>query len=171
MSMSSFGTKFDQAPVLAGEPLDIRPSPLTAPVHPEAIVLHQYWLACQKKGGLKLGRDLPAREIAKLMAKLSVLESNTDGSDFRFRLVGSSWMERFGRDIQGEWLSALYQGPIFGRYREGVLTVLRTAEPRFTDVRVFEHKREAHHIEYTQLPLATSNETERCILMGAFRHE
>lgn len=169
--MSSFGTKYDVALAPAGEPLDIRPSPLTTPVHPDAIALHQYWLACQKKGGLKLGRDLPAREIARLMAKLSVLESNTDGSDFRFRLVGSAWMERFGRDIQGEWLSTLYQGTIFGRYREGVLSVLRKAEPKFTDVRVYEREREAHHIEYTQLPLAPSADAERCILMGAFRHE
>jgi len=168
--MSSFGTKYDPAFAPAAEPSDIRPMTLPSPFHPEALALHDYWLACQKNGGLKIGRDLPSREIAKLMSKLSVLEANADESDFRFRLVGSAWIERFGRDIKGEWLSSLYDRVLFEQYRAGVLTVLRDGNPKFTDVRIFVRQREAHHIEYTQLPLAPSSEAERCILVGAFRH-
>ena len=79
--MSSFGTKASQTLSVDSGPQDIRPTILAAPVHPEAMELHRYWLACQARGGLKLGRDLPSREIAKLMSKLSVLEANADESD------------------------------------------------------------------------------------------
>lgn len=166
--MSSFGTKSSQALTVDTGPPDIRPTILAAPVHAEAIELHRYWLACQARGGVKLGRDLPSREIAKLMSKLSVLEANADETDFRFRLVGSSWLDRFGRDIKGEWVSSLYEPDIFEQYRAGVSSVLKTGEPKFTDVCIYERRQLAHHIEYTQLPLV---EADRCILMGAFRHE
>jgi hypothetical protein len=167
--MSSFGTKSRHASESAGTPLEIRPSTLSAPVHAEAIALHRYWLGCQARGGLKLGRDLPSREIAKLMSRLSVLEANADQSDFRFRLVGSGWLDRFGRDIKGEWVSSLYDSEVFEEYRAGVHSVLRTGNPKFTDVRVLQKRQLLHHLEYVQLPVGAP-EAERCIVMGAFRH-
>jgi hypothetical protein len=49
-----------------------------------------------------------------------------------------------------------------------VCSVLKTGEPKFTDVRIYERRQLSHHIEYTQLTLVAA---DRCILMGAFRYE
>lgn len=154
-----------------GDGPEVVPTLLRAPIHAEAIQLYQYWLGCQERGGLRVGRNLPSREIARLMSKLSVLEPNADQSDFHFRLVGSGWLRRFGRDIKSEWLSSLYDPSAVDHYRAGLRKVLNTGEPTFTDVRVLKDRLEQHHIEYIELPIASFDGTMPCILIGAFRFE
>jgi hypothetical protein len=116
-----------------------------------------------------MGRDLPSREIAKLMSKLSVFEPNESESDFRFRLVASGWLTVYGRDVKGEWLSALYDPAAFAHYAAGLRDVLDTGAPRITDVRVYKLRQLQQHIEYVGLPIEANSGA--CILIGAFRFE
>ena len=154
-----------------GEALEIAPTVIAAPRHPEGIALHDYWSRCRARGGLKMGRDLPAREIAKLMSKLSVFEPNADRSDFRFRLVASGWLTLYGRDVKGEWLSTLYDRAAFEHYSSGLRRVLDTNAPHITDVRVYKLRQVHQHIEYVGLPVEPSDGTGTCILIGAFRFD
>jgi len=152
-----------------GESLEIVPTVIDAPCHPEGVQLHDYWLRCRARGGLKAGRDLPAREIAKLMSKLSVFEPNADKSDFRFRLAASGWLTLYGRDVKGEWLSSLYNEAAFEHYRDGLRRVVDTDAPHITHVRVYKLRQVQQHIEYVGLPIEPAQGPGTCILIGAFR--
>jgi len=154
-----------------GEPLEIVPTVIAAPRHPEGVFLHDYWFRCRVRGGLKVGRDLPAREIAKLMSKLSVFEPNADKSDFRFRLVASGWLTLYGRDVKGEWLSSLYDEAAFEHYAGGLRRVLDTDAPHVTHVRVYKHRQVHQHIEYVGLPIEPQIGPGSCILIGAFHFD
>ncbi len=154
-----------------GGPLEIMPVVLAAPQHPEGVLLHDYWLGCRERGGLKIGRDLPAREIAKLMSKLSVFEPNADRSDFRFRLVASGWLTLYGRDVKGEWLSSFYDQAAFEHYSDGLRKVLDTDAPLITHVSVYKHQQLHQHIEYVGLPIEPQFGSGTCILIGAFRFD
>lgn len=149
--------------------LEIVPTVVAQPRHPEAIRLHDYWQGCRAQGGLRMGRDLPARAIATLMSKLSIFEPNEDRTDFRFRLAASGWLALYGRDVKGEWLSSIYDPSAFEHYRDGLRRVLETDAPVFTDVRVYRLRQVQHHIEYSGLPIEAPQGP--CILIGAFRFE
>jgi hypothetical protein len=154
-----------------GESPEIVPTVIAAPRHPEGILLHDYWLRCRARGGLKVGRDLPAREIAKLMSKLSILEPNEDRSDFRFRLVASGWLTLYGRDVKGEWLSSLYDEAAFKHYGDGLRRILDTDAPQVTDVCIYKLRQLQQHIEYVGLPIEPSYGPGNCILIGAFHFD
>ena len=154
-----------------GEALEVVPTIVAAARHPEGVLLHDYWLRCRARGRLKVGRDLPSREIAKLMSKLSVFEPNDDKSDFRFRLVASGWLTLYGRDVKGEWLSSLYERAAFEHYRDGLRRVLDTDAPHITDVRIYKHGLLHQHIEYVGLPIEPAQGPGDCILIGAFHFD
>lgn len=148
--------------------LEIVPTVLPAPTHREAKALYEYWRRLESRGGLKLGRDIPARRIARLMSKLAVLEPSLTGDDFIFRLVGSGWLTRFGRDVKGEALSQIYSGENLAHYLTGLRAVLVSGFPNFVDVRTKDKAGERHHIEYAEFPVCDTNSDSRLVLIGAF---
>jgi len=151
--------------------LKIAPTNIADPKHPDALRLLAYWKSCECRGGLRLGRDLPAKGIASLMSRLSVLEPINDMQDFVFRLAGTGWFRRFGRDIQGERLSGLYAGGNLRHYIAGLQNVLKSGKPSFVDVRVRDAHRERHHIEYAEFPVWAPSRETQCVLAGAFHFD
>jgi len=75
------------------------------PTHPSSIKLIDYWRACEAHGGLRMGRDIPARAIGSLLKYLCVAEPVGDWTDARIRLAGSTMAEYFGRDASGLLMS------------------------------------------------------------------
>lgn len=161
----NFLAEFD---LLSGEYSEVVPTVISVPAHPDAAELLAYWHACEERGGMRLGRDIPARAIARLMSKLSVLEPVGEQRDFRFRLAGSGWLRRFGRDITGQLLSELYTGASLDHYLDGLHAVLATRRPNIVDVRVTSRLLEMHHMEYVELPVANAEGDRLWVLCGAF---
>jgi hypothetical protein len=156
---------------LGGESADVVPVTIAAPEHPEAKALLAYWEHCRTGGGMRIGRDIPSREIARLMSRLSVLEPVEERRDFRFRLVGSGWLRRFGRDVSGLRLSELYQGASFEHYVSGLAAVLESGRPNIVDVRIKSRLREMHHVEYVELPVESADGAQVWALTGAFHFD
>lgn len=82
--------------------------PRKEPEHPSSRTLIDHWKACEEHGGMRMGRDIPNRALAKILANVAVTEPVDDWRDGRMRLVGSALTHRFGRDITGVLISELF---------------------------------------------------------------
>jgi hypothetical protein len=138
------------------------------PAHPESLALLRYWQDCAAKGGLRLGRDLPAAPIARLMSKLHVFEPLAQNADFRIRLAGTGLIRRFGSDVSGRALSELYSGPVFEDYRSNLAATIESGTPMVIDSRVSQGPNELFHMEYMFVPVLSHDGTQTWVLNGAF---
>lgn len=83
--------------------------------HPNARALLECWREHEAKGGMRMGRDIPSRALAKLLPNIIIGEPIGGWDDARIRLAGTALMERFGRDVAGELTSELCPGSRRGR--------------------------------------------------------
>ena len=142
-----------------------------APEHPAAQELIAYWQTCEAKGGMRMGRDVPARPIAKLLRNIAISEPVGDWDDAHIRLAGLAYAERFGRDIAGMNIRALYADDVQSAQAllEGGRHVTATREPRIMHTRVMAEAIELMRYEVVSLPVfAPAGDTIWC-LTGAFR--
>ena len=72
-----------------------------------ARLLLDYWRARQAEDGFVVGATCRARRLACVLRNLAIYEPIEDGRDFRFRLAGTAFMRRFGRDVTGLKLSEI----------------------------------------------------------------
>jgi hypothetical protein len=164
--LSTFQAQADLDP-LVGERAEIVPTRIAAPHHTDSAALFAYWQSFIARGGLVLGRDLPAREIAPLMSKLNIMEPMADG-DFRVRLAGSGLMRRFGEDVTGRMLSSLYDAQSFQNFSAGLRSTLDTGVPHIVDVRIVTEAYKHLHMEYICLPVKAYDGLRDWVLTGAF---
>lgn len=81
---------------------------LDKPNHPNAQALLEFWREHEKSGGVRMGRDIPSRALARYLPNIIIAEPLSQWDDARIRLAGTAFMERFGRDVAGELTSRLY---------------------------------------------------------------
>lgn len=141
---------------------------LDAPVHPQARVLFDVW---QGSGGLVVGRDIPSRRLAKLLANLALYEYCPVAQDFRARLAGFSLVRRFGRDVTGKYLKDVLARDDHQRHRAAMLSVLETGVPCSFDVKLRMPNRPLLHFEILLLGATASDGTTPLILSGQFYFE
>lgn len=79
--------------------LDHRFEIIAMPTHPSAQRLVAYWQNCE--GGMRMGRDIPARAIAPLLENIIIYEPVDNWDDARVRYAGFATAKFFGRDIGG----------------------------------------------------------------------
>lgn len=118
--------------------------------------LAAYWSA--KRGAYPLPPrsaidplDMPRR----LLPHLSLTERTGEGSEFRFRLVGTELVQRFGRDATGKTSAELYPDGDYRVYLEGIYgIVFDKAQPLYVEnVRVW--AQEGHgRVRRLLLPMA-----------------
>lgn len=72
--------------------------------------LYEYWAARCRDGRLPSREDVDPIEIPDLLPSLFLVDVVREGGDlrFRYRLVGTRNVERFGVDNTGRWLDELY---------------------------------------------------------------
>jgi hypothetical protein len=141
---------------------------LEFPTHPNALLLLEYWCNRSKDDGFVVGRDIPARPIAKILHILMVNEPIGDIEDMNIRLAGSSFRRRHGRDITGEKLSSLFAPETFERLRGNTREILRTGKPCILDARVQWLDRELTHYEILVLPVLSPDRKATWMLVGLF---
>ncbi len=78
MNLHSAAMKADTgiAPLLADDFVLV-----AEPTHRDARALLAYWRHCMEAGSFVMGRDVPARPIARLLRNLAIHEPLADGTD------------------------------------------------------------------------------------------
>jgi hypothetical protein len=144
---------------------------IAEPKHADSQKLFAYWKECTVRGGLKLGRDLPAAAVARLMSRLIVFEPVDNNADFRIRLAGTGLLRRFGKDVSGHALSEIYQGGTFSSYSNNLRTTLINNAPLIVEIRITEGPNQLFHIEYVFLPVFSYDGLQPWVVVGVFYFE
>jgi hypothetical protein len=146
--------------------------PVDAPVHPLSIQLLAYWRDCEAQGGMRMGRDLPARAIAQILPHLIVAEPVGDWEDARIRLAGFGMATHFGRDVSGALMSEVYAGPQSGMHLllAGSRSVIARNQPGAVEHLVLDKEREVLRQEMICLPLIAPDGDARWVLVGTFNY-
>lgn len=66
-----------------------------------------YWASIRRDRLIPLRRDLDPTDIPRLLPSVILIEVIRPGPDFRYRLIGTRWVEHFGRDYTGAMMSEL----------------------------------------------------------------
>ncbi|MBS0275866.1 MAG: PAS domain-containing protein [Proteobacteria bacterium] len=143
---------------------------INVPMHPSTIRLIAYWQACEARGGLRMGRDVPASGIAPLLPDLVVAEPVRDWADAHIRLAGSAMAEYFGRDLDGARMSEIFAGE--PRDGEMLLAGARAAiarnRPGIVEQILVGNGREILRQEVAELPIYAPDRNVRWILTSTF---
>ncbi|HEX2591520.1 MAG TPA: PAS domain-containing protein [Rhizomicrobium sp.] len=138
------------------------------PRHPDCLTLMQYWEACIAAGGFVVGRDIPARPIARLLRNIILVEPVNDATDFRIRLAGSMVRQRFNDEIKDRYLSELRSPEDFKHRRDAACDALRTGRPAIIDSRLRRGSVEEMHTEVILLPVTSADRSATWLLVGIF---
>ena len=141
-----------------------------APVHRGARLLLDSWRARQSQGRFVVGRDVPSRDLAKVLSGLALYEPLYTG-DFRVRLAGHSLRRRFGRDVTGENLSRLMDEAQFTRHAAQMKALLETGAPLIVEVRLHEEGRLRLCYELVALRVFAPDGVTPWVLGGIFFHD
>ena len=142
--------------------------PIESMVDPDAEIALRYWRD-RPFDGIRIGRDVPSRAIARLLSRIVICEPTPDGSDYRMRLAGSVIHQQLGCDVTGENLSAIFDEPSeFHARFTGLRDVIQTGEPRM--IRIVHHvgSVELMRHELVVLPVTAPNGIDRWALVFAF---
>ena len=144
---------------------------IAEPQHPSSKVLIAHWRAYEAKGGMRMGRDIPSRGIAKLLSCISICEPLGDWVDGRIRVAGSILTLRFGRDIHGLLISELYKDdPAGGQMLLGnARRAQETRQPGLLSTRVCADEHEVMRFEVVALPIFATDGITQWSLVGTFR--
>ena len=152
--------------------LDALGASLDVPAHRQ---LFEYWLSMAKPGRLPARSDFDPIDIPKLLEWLSLVEVDwsRDAPRFRFRVVGSSVAERFGRDATGLWFEDAYDDrEIYDVQMEVFTDVAITGQPSLTHPRPPIPDREFIICHRLIVPLAgTTGRVEQMISLLNFDDE
>jgi hypothetical protein len=140
------------------------------PAHPSTLQFIAYWRECEAKGGLRLGRDVPARPIAALLQNFTVTEPVGDWEDAHMRHAGVATVEYFGRDVTGSLLSEIIAGGEgeLDMFLAGCRDTIAKNRPGTLEHMLLNEGREILRQEITALPVFAHDGKSRWILCGTF---
>jgi hypothetical protein len=139
-----------------------------APELPAAKALLDIWRSFEANGGMRMGRDIPSRELGRFLANIIIVEPIGDWDDSYVRLAGQILMTRFGRDVTGMRGSVVFSdnpkghNALCAMAREAV----KTRTPFFIDSRVMRNGAELMRLESLNAPISGPN-GEPGWMMGA----
>ena len=87
------------------------------------------WTEQANNGDLVIGKDIPSRAFARYLANLMIVEPVEEGNDCLIRLAGSLVRRRYGREVSGERLSALFSQTAFKQNVVRMQAVRETGSP------------------------------------------
>jgi len=140
------------------------------PCHPSTLLLLAHWRSCQAHGGMRMGRDVPARAIAILMKDIVVSQPIGDWEDARLRLVGSAMSEYFGRDVTGLRMNEVFAGELSDRdmLLAGGKMCIANNMPGTVEQILLDEGKEVLRQEMTAMPVLAPSGDERWLLTATF---
>jgi hypothetical protein len=142
-----------------------------APEHPSSLKLFEHWQACEQQGGMRMGRDVPTRDLANMLSGIAITEPIDQWNDGRIRLAGMVYTTRFGRDITGMTIREIYD-----RDPDGGDALLKgakycTTHQRVTTLRtrVLDGSAELMRFEVITLPIWAPDCETMWVMAGTYR--
>jgi hypothetical protein len=143
---------------------------LAAPTHRAAKALLTYWQSKAPVEGVPRRQDIEPAEIVPLLPNLMIIEPVAEGSDWKYRLVGTAVAQRYGFDWTGQRLTELLDAAtapsVIQFYND--LAAARTAA--FVTGRAQAEGREHIVYECAALPILGSDGASVWVLLGVFFH-
>jgi len=133
-----------------------------------AKLLLDHWRSREARDGFVVGRDVPSRDLAGILRNRALYEPIDGGADFRVRLAGSAFMRRFGRDITGLTLSAIYDPAKLDEKRAALTEVIRAKKPVIVDVKVVRERRTVLRFEGLGLRVLSPDRKDAWVMGGLF---
>ena len=156
---------------ITGQELRIDFEAIDALSHADALALLAYWRQCREAGGFVMGRDVPARAIARLTKHLVVLEPVAALADFKYRLAGAVLLQRLGRDVTGLSISDVFEPDPAKSLIAAARRVIETDAPVFQRIHVQGVLAEVRKPELALLPMSAPDAKAVWVLIGVFYHE
>ncbi len=135
--------------------------------HPDAAQAIRFWQE-RPADGIRIGRDVPSRSIARLLSRIVVYEPVEGGADFKVHLAGSGVRRRFARDITGKTMAQLFSAEDLPARVLSLKYVLSRNEARMTRIIHRAGGVEVMKIELFQVPVTAPNGIDRWVLTFGF---
>ncbi len=130
-----------------------------APELPLTKALIELWESYKSRGGMRMGRDIPSREMGKFLSNIIIVEPIGDWEDSYVRLAGQILMLRFGRDVTGMRGSEVFSDNPKGHQMlcDASRKAVVTRKPFFVDSRVMRNGEKLMHLESSNFPILGPN--------------
>lgn len=135
--------------------------------HPDAATALRFWND-RPADGVRMGRDVPSRGIARLLSRIVIYNPVDGGADFKVHLAGTGIRQRFGRDITGESITQLFNtGDLPERYQT-LKDVVWLNEQRMARIVHRAGTVAVLTVELLHVPILAPNGRDRWVLAFAF---
>jgi hypothetical protein len=125
---------------------------------PQIAEFFRYWLSICPVGRLPGRQHFDPLHIAKLMARVWMLDvvAGLSGPRFRYRLVGTKEVETLQREVTGHWLDEAHPHLVETRYGlKRFIFMAESGQPTYRKGEVnFSHHRDHRIVENCMVPLA-----------------
>jgi hypothetical protein len=138
------------------------------PRHRDAIILLGHWRACMTAGGFVVGRDIPARKIARVLRNVILWEPLADGADLCVRLAGADVRRRFDFDLKGRMMSTMFSPEDFKIHLASTMDVIAGGVPIVLDTALRRGDVEELRTEVLILPVTARDMKSTWVLAGLF---
>lgn len=135
--------------------------------HPLHLGIYDYWRRHCRDGRVPLRADIDPIAIGAAMLPWIILYDvvwRGDAPRFRFRLVGTGNVARYGRDATGLWFEELYDGVVLDEQIASYSRVAREALPDYSMRQMPVKDKEFIPYERLLLPFRTEQGTVNIIL-------
>ena len=96
---------------------------------PEQRQLYDYWSGLAAAGGQVMRSSVKPRAIPLLLPNISLVQANSDSTQFRYRLAGTKLRDIFYRDVTGLELAEAFSGSAERYWRRTFTRAIETAAP------------------------------------------
>lgn len=135
--------------------------------HPSLRQIHDYWLKIRPGNAALPGRQhLDPTAVPDLLPHFLLIDVTKEPHRFRYRLMGTSVANAFGRDLTGMWLDEAFPDFRGSALEKQMTAVARNAEPSYHKGPLLPSvEKDFLWIERLMLPLARDGSTVD-MLMG-----
>lgn len=126
--------------------------------NPQIARFFDYWLSISPTGRLPGRQHFDPLHIARLMARVWMLDvvAGSSGPRFRYRLVGTKEVETLQREVTGQWLDEVHPHLVETRYGfQRFIFMAESGQPTYRKGEVtFTHLKDHRIVENCMVPFA-----------------
>lgn len=142
--------------------------PVDRMIHPDAEIALELWRD-RPADGIRIGRDIPSRSMARLLNRVAVCEPASGGGDYLVRLAGNAIIQHLGHNISGEYISEIFDDTSeLNARRECLNRALETGMPYAAHIIHRATGMELLRQEAVAFPVTAPNGTDRWALVFVF---